>query len=135
MCDPVLKSLHEKKAYAEKQMYEALDHYAAEPAKSPEEPVFLGGLFTSYSPQHNVKTPAPLNGETPTSYAQQAGAATTGYVGIADSESLLSRLKREARTAGDGLTKKQRAIHILQRHPEFEEFLELLRLLPGGLIP
>jgi hypothetical protein len=43
-------------------------------------------------------------------------------------ESALDKLFRESNEASYKQHKLQRAIDILTRHPEFEEFLELLRL-------
>lgn len=50
------------------------------------------------------------------------------YVGR---EPLMWRLQREASNLGDEAARKRRAIELLTLHPEFEELLELLRLVPN----
>lgn len=54
--------------------------------------------------------------------------AATPYQGE-QRESLLRRLQREALSYGDQAAVKYRAIELLQMHPEFEDLLELLRIV------
>lgn len=45
-------------------------------------------------------------------------------------EPLIWSLRRQAVLAGNDAARKNRAIEILERHPEFEELIELLRIVP-----
>lgn len=66
-------------------------------------------------------------------YAENCQQATTAR-GIGDcaqnmaqQEPLVYHLQRKARNAEENHVKITRVLDILQRHPEFEEFLEILR--------
>jgi hypothetical protein len=59
---------------------------------------------------------------------------TSGACGQAEApreihEPLLWRLQREANSYGDRAARKQRAVELLQMHPEFEDLIELLRIV------
>jgi hypothetical protein len=56
----------------------------------------------------------------------RTGSATDRGVG----DPLIWRLRREASSYGEQYERKRRAVEILERHPEFEELIELLRLVP-----
>jgi hypothetical protein len=60
---------------------------------------------------------------------QCASPSTLGMSGqaMACEESITSRLRRQQRTNESEYQKNQHALEILERHPEFEEFLWLLR--------
>ena len=50
-----------------------------------------------------------------------------GGQAMACEESIVSRLRRQQRTTESEYQNNQHALEILERHPEFEEFLWLLR--------
>lgn len=63
------------------------------------------------------------------------GQAPYGALGIAEdctanAEPLIYRLMRNMNSSEHEARKQRRAVEILERHPEFEELLELLRLVP-----
>lgn len=49
--------------------------------------------------------------------------------GKAESEPLIWRLRREESMSSVHTARQRRAIDILERHPEFEELLELVRIV------
>jgi hypothetical protein len=53
-----------------------------------------------------------------------------GTCGKAVQEPLIYRLRRDACGLGEQAARQRRAVEILERHPEFEEFIELLKLIP-----
>jgi hypothetical protein len=59
--------------------------------------------------------------------AQTAGC--NAVAGKANPEPLLWRLMDEADSYGEQAAKKNRAIELLQLHPEFEDLIELLRIV------
>lgn len=67
-------------------------------------------------------------------YSAQASAAPAGQAhgtDCADStESLRTRMHRRLNDATGETQKYSRIVRILDRHPEFAEFLELVRLIP-----
>jgi hypothetical protein len=49
---------------------------------------------------------------------------------VANAEPLIYRLMRNMNASEHEARKQRRAVEILERHPEFEELIELLRLVP-----
>lgn len=74
-------------------------------------------------------------GQAGTNAPSPQGQAAYGAFGIAEdcaakTEPLIYRLMRNMNSSEHEARKQRRAVEILERHPEFEELIELLRLVP-----
>jgi hypothetical protein len=80
--------------------------------------------------EQSGKVPYPTDAPQSTAGCCRGDDNMGSVLGQAQEEPLIWRLRREAMSYGEQTEKKNRAVEILERHPEFEELIELLRLVP-----